>query len=177
MIATGICKTKPYYAAIVTVLFLAVLRSGDAATVNAKSVSFADVNTAVGVAKEGDIVTIPAGTATWTSTLSLTKGITLIGAGSASTIILDNVPINSITGSAIVINTTLVAGQSFRVSGLTVRYGPRTAKPISGAVINAQGTCFAYRIDNIHFDQPYDKAIHIGGWIYGVIDHCLFDTR
>ena len=75
MIATGICKTKPYYAAIATVLFLAVLRSGDAATVNAKSVSFADVNTAVGLAKDGDIVTIPAGTATWTSTLSVTKGI------------------------------------------------------------------------------------------------------
>src|SRR5882762_5695186 len=177
MIATGICKTKPYYAAIATSLFLAVLKSGDAATVGAKSVSFADVSAAVGLAKDGDIVTIPPGTASWTSTLSITKGITLIGAGSDITIILDNVPINSIIGSAIVINTTLVAGQTFRVSGLTVKYGTRTAKPISGAVINAQGTCFAYRIDHIHFDQPYDKGIHIGGWTYGVIDHCLFDTR
>jgi len=177
MIATGICKTKPYYAAIATSLFLAVLKSGDAATVGAKSVSFADVSAAVGLAKDGDIVTIPPGTAAWTSTLSITKGITLIGAGSDITIILDNVPMNSTTGSAIVINTTLVAGQTFRVSGLTVKYGTRTAKPISGAVINAQGTCLAYRIDHIHFDQPYDKGIHIGGWTYGVIDHCLFDTR
>src|SRR5438874_10292715 len=100
-----------------------------------------------------------------------------MGAGIDITTILDSVSINSITGSAIVINTTLVPGQAFRVSGLTVKSGTRTAKPISGAVINAQGTCFAYRIDHIHFDQPYDKGIHIGGWTYGVIDHCLFDTR
>ncbi len=176
MIATGICKIKPYYAAIATSLFLAVLKSGDAATVGAKSVSFADVSAAVGLAKDGDIVTIPAGTATWTSTLSITKGITLQGAGIDTTVIVDSVPINGF-GIATVINTTLVAGKSFRVSGLTVKYGSRTTKPISGAVINAQGTCTSYRIDHIHFAQPYNRAIHIGGWIYGVIDHCLFDTR
>src|SRR5205807_1642349 len=52
---------------------------------------------------EGDTVTVPAGTASWTSTLSITKGITLQGATSISsslsspvvtdkTIILDDVP-------------------------------------------------------------------------------------
>ena len=177
MIATGNCKTKPYYAALATALFLVALRSGDAATVAAKSGAFTDVSTAIGLAKPGDIVTVPAGTASWAATLNITKGITLQGAGIDRTIIADNVPLSSKTGDASVINTTLATGQSFRVTGFTFKAGTRTTKPISGAVINAQGTCFAYRIDHIHFDQPIDREVHIGGWIYGVIDHCLFDTR
>src|SRR5882724_1861267 len=73
------------------------------ATVEAKSAELRDVQSAVANAREGDTVTVPAGTASWASTLSITKGITLQGATSISgnlsspvvtdkTIILDDVP-------------------------------------------------------------------------------------
>src|SRR5690349_22312566 len=73
------------------------------ATVEAKSPSLGDVESAIGSAREGDTVIVPAGTASWTSTLVITKGITLKGAtsigGSISspvvtdeTIILDELP-------------------------------------------------------------------------------------
>src|SRR6266403_1351347 len=64
----------------------------EAATINAKSVSFTDVASAITLAKEGDLVVVPAGTASWTSTLTITKGITLQGAGNNTTVILDNIP-------------------------------------------------------------------------------------
>src|SRR5262245_23526008 len=64
----------------------------EAATINAKSGSLVDVSSAVASAKDGDTVTVPAGTAIWTSTLNIAKNITLQGAGVASTIIIDDVP-------------------------------------------------------------------------------------
>jgi len=74
-----------------------------ASAVEAKSASLGDVESAIASAHEGDTVTVPAGTASWTSTLIVTKGITLKGAttvgGSLSdpvvtdeTIILDELP-------------------------------------------------------------------------------------
>ena len=84
----------------------AILTSGshvNGATIEAKSVSLADVQSAIGSAHEGDTVIVPSGTASWTSTLVITKGINLKGAtsitGSISspvvtdeTIILDELP-------------------------------------------------------------------------------------
>src|SRR6266496_359239 len=73
------------------------------ATIGAKSASLRDVESAIVSAQEGITVIVPAGTASWTSTLVITKGITLKGAtttgGSISspvvtdeTIILDELP-------------------------------------------------------------------------------------
>ena len=44
------------------------------------SPSYTDVTAAVASASDGDTVMVPAGTASWTSTLTITKGIALIGA-------------------------------------------------------------------------------------------------
>ena len=46
------------------------------ATIEAKSVSLGDVESAIGSAHEGDTVIVPGGTASWTSTLVITKRIT-----------------------------------------------------------------------------------------------------
>src|SRR5438034_10886843 len=62
-------------------LILGFSRFTEATTVNANSLSQSDVATAISSAVDGDIVTIPAGTATWTGTLSVKKAITLQGAG------------------------------------------------------------------------------------------------
>jgi len=47
----------------------------------------AQINTAIGSASEGATITFGAGSGSWSSTVTITKGIHLIGAGSSSTII------------------------------------------------------------------------------------------
>lgn len=64
----------------------------ESAVIKAKSVSFGDVSSAVGSAHDSDTVMVPAGSASWTSTLTITKGITLEGAGKDATVVLDDVP-------------------------------------------------------------------------------------
>ena len=76
-------------------VFALVLRASlpvDAATITAANCSVAAVQGAVNNAQHGDTVVIPAGKCTWTSGLSVNKGITLTGAGIDKTIIADNVP-------------------------------------------------------------------------------------
>ena len=64
-----------------------------AVTRNALSPSYTDVNNAVASAASGDTVNVPAGTATWSSTLAIgTKAISLIGAGAGSTVITTQRP-------------------------------------------------------------------------------------
>ena len=53
----------------------------EGATINAKSVSFGDVRSAVASAKDGDVVAVPAGSATWPSSLNITKNTSLQRAG------------------------------------------------------------------------------------------------
>lgn len=60
------------------------------ATITAKSVALADVASAVNLAVNGDTVLIPAGTATWTSGVSVSKAIKIVGAGSGRIIAYDD---------------------------------------------------------------------------------------
>jgi hypothetical protein len=55
--------------------------------IKAASVSYADVSVAIARANPGDTVLIPAGSATWTERLEITKPIKLLGAGIENTII------------------------------------------------------------------------------------------
>ncbi|MGA2207950.1 MAG: hypothetical protein ABSG10_14580 [Terracidiphilus sp.] len=62
---------------------LCVLCAARAQTVNAKSCNTSDVQTAINTATEGQTVTIPAGSCTWTTGVTISgKGITVTGAGS-----------------------------------------------------------------------------------------------
>ena len=79
-------------AGLVTGILLPALNQAKGATIDAKSGSLADVSSAIASAHDGDTVVVPAGTASWTSTLSITKGITLRGAGYDATVILDDIP-------------------------------------------------------------------------------------
>jgi hypothetical protein len=70
--------------AIITILLFGSFTSAklsQAATINAASCSYADVAAAVSAASNGDTVIVPAGQATWDTTLSITRGVTLQGAG------------------------------------------------------------------------------------------------
>src|SRR5215813_2228216 len=83
-------------------------------------------------AQDGDTITLPAGTFIWITGVTLTKGITLrgqttiTGAGTANctandqTIIIDAKPRNT---SGSLLKSTIPAGKSFRLTGITFRRG------------------------------------------------------
>jgi hypothetical protein len=164
-------------ATIVMGILVVTLSQGDSATVQAKSVALSDVVSAIRSASEGDTVVVPAGTASWTSTLSIKKGITLQGAGNDKTIILDDVPRTRQNKGGGLMDIRLTPSQSFRLTGFTFRYGS-VAAPAQHGGVRLGGTCPSVRIDHCHFDRTYQiKQIHTYGQIYGVIDHCVFDSR
>jgi hypothetical protein len=88
---------------VIIAIFIASACEAQGGTIEAKSVSLADVKSAIASAREGDTVKVPAGQGSWASPLVISKGITLQGATSISgslsspavtdgTIVLDDVP-------------------------------------------------------------------------------------
>ena len=187
-----------------------------AVIIAARSVALADVSSAVASASDGDAVVVPAGSASWTSPLTITKAITLRGAGENATVILDDIaganrhgqpraaqshrlgpgqlprqtrwsnfpktgPLagrgnSGRLGNSAIIRIEISTSNPLRISGFTLRYG--SGSSASDVAIALSGTCPAIRVDHCHFDQLYTgHNIQISGWLYGVIDHCVFDIR
>jgi hypothetical protein len=167
-------------------IFLAALGQAEAKLIKAASPALPDVNTAVAAAADGDLVTVPAGTAAWTGSLNVSKGITIQGATTITgtrdnpvvtdaTIILDNVS-RTYTASALV-RATVGLGKNFRLTGFTFRKGSLTTLAQNGGV-RLDGACQAARVDHCHFDSLYQNPnIQTTGQVYGVVDHCVFDLK
>jgi hypothetical protein len=143
-----------------------------AATRSAASCSYADVSAAVTSAAAGDTVTVPAGSCTWSSTLAITKGLSLIGAGSGSTIITSNVSQFLITYNP----SDKSANLLFRISGFTFDLANSTSH--SGIDLSSGKTTVyqtKVRIDHNRFinlettDTQMHYIFHAG--VYGVIDN------
>jgi hypothetical protein len=159
--------------ALMAGMFLIPAGGVNAAEVNAKSASLVDVSSALTLAKDGDTVKVPAGVVTWTSTLYITKNVTLLGAGASSTIVT-----NGITGLASrppLITIDLARNLPFRMSGFTFRGGVATANESNGE-IRANGISHSFRIDNCTFDQLHGTNLALNGFLWGVVDHCRFNT-
>src|SRR5438034_11182036 len=74
--------SSPHCAALAVGMFFTFLGQAEATIakiINAASPFLVDVTTAIAAAVEGDTVIVPAGTVFWSSTLTLTTCITLIG--------------------------------------------------------------------------------------------------
>lgn len=137
--------------------FLTFSAEGNCATIAANSPSQADVQSAINSAAEGDTVTVPAGSASWSSALTVgSKALTVQGSGIDSTVVTAS-RAYSLNG---------VDGKSVRISGFTFKG--------SGPMINVTGTSKAFRIDHIKFDSLSAQAVLVDGYTYGVIDHCQF---
>jgi hypothetical protein len=140
-------------------------------------------------ASDGDTITLPSGTFSWTAPLKITKGITLqgnttiTGAGTANaaatdaTIIQDDTPRN---GG--ILDVGLNPNQSFRLTGVTFAPGASTVFGSKDGAFNLHSNGSSpnnsVRIDHCHFSQLYQgKIIHPTGWIFGVADHNLIEVR
>lgn len=143
--------------------------SGSSPTWTAASVNRLDVLDCFTAASNGDTVNIPAGTATdWTTAVTLSKAITVAGAGGGATIIQDNV------SSGALFSPTLVANQTTRVTGMKFVAGSRSSAADSGIIIFDGGT---NTVDSRRFRFDHNEVDHLLGVpvrvarAYGVIDH------
>jgi hypothetical protein len=161
------------------------------ATVYDSDGSVASVRALHNIAHDGDTITLPAGTFTWTSALNVTKGITLRGqttvdrAGTAvpvvndQTIILDDTQPRGIN-STIIRATLSTSSQSFRLTGVTFRFGTVTEVGNGNGAVRlvANAENRNIRLDHCHFDQLYQtRGVAINGWNEGVADHNVFKGR
>lgn len=146
--------------------------------IQATSCSTSDVQRALNQAGNGDTVSIPAGICHWTKGIeyTLVGSLTIMGAGDQSlgggdkTVIVDDMDDRRDPG-LLKINT--VAGQTFRLTGLTIRAG--TMRVTFNGAVRIAGSSKAVRVDHNHFDHVRDQSLTLGGWEYGVVDHNLFD--
>src|SRR6266550_3205883 len=171
------------HAALIIGTLLTVLDQMDAAVIKALSVSFTDVNTAIGLAKEGDTVDVPSGTANWNTALTITKGITLrgqttvSGGGNANASATDNTIIVDYTPADSILVVNINPQQSFRLTGFTFQPHPTSPDGSNDVFLTSSGVgpVMKMRVDNCHFTNPRGRCIITGGWVYGVADHNLMN--
>jgi cell division septation protein DedD len=121
-------------------------------------------------AQNGDTITLPAGTFTWTSGVTITKAVTLQGAGVGSTIIRDD-----IQGGARIMVWTLVPGLPSRMTGIELQdaganhqAAPAGAFHVAGS--NTDGSSF--RMDHCSWNNINGSPVF--DTVLGVVDHTTF---
>ena len=175
--------------AILSSVFAALLfvasSAAQARIINAASASLADVRGAIASAVHGDTVIVPAGTASWTSCLTITKSITIQGQtttnsdnGTASdqTILIDNL-VRVGGGQGYFHCSTSTAGQLLRITGITFsgQGGIQTIMP-NGAIRFSGNPNVPVRIDHCHFMHlNHSPMITVYDGLNGVSDHNIFD--
>lgn len=132
--------------------------------ISAASCSQADVQNAINSAQDGDTIQIPAGSCTWSSAVTVTKGITLMGSGETSTVITaDNTGLLDID----------ISGAAFRLSGMGFKGNAAGAILIDGAFTGL-------RVDHCRFTDISGRCFIIGYYtqlkpaITGVFDHITY---
>jgi hypothetical protein len=153
-------------ALLAVVLFAVGSASLNGATYSSNG-SVADIQSKHNSAADGDTITIPAGTFTWSVQLNITKAITLQGSGVGNTIIKD-------AGSAGLINWYLVAGKPSRMTGIEFRDGGRTVANWGVQTFGSNTNGSTMRMDHCKFDHLVGFAVTPNDTI-GVFDHntCL----
>jgi hypothetical protein len=146
-----------------------------AATVAAASCSYSAVSSAVSAAAPGDTVIVPAGNCTWSSTLSINKGLSLIGAGIGQTVI-------SKSSAEVLISyepADKSANRLIRISGFTFDMSGGGGAAVSAFSGKTSVPQTKLRIDNNRFQNmalgsTQIQYIRHSGGIYGVVDNNQF---
>ncbi len=148
---------------------------GTSNVITAASPSYSDVAAAIAAASAGDTVIVPAGSATWSSHLVITKPISLIGAGQGQTNITSSYAGSGGTGSAdnwliSYVPSSPANDGAFRLSGFSIN-----CANLCGA-LGLFNTSVAYpqtkvRIDHMTTTNARNSCI-VYGPIYGVMDNC-----
>ena len=138
------------------IIFLFLLGwNADAATVTASSCSQSNVQTAVNNATAGDTVTVPSGNCTWADGVTISKGITVQGAGSSTIITGAGNSFFTINGNG---------SGNYRISNM-VFLGTSSG----GTDISINGSWDSMRIDHITWKTGSSRAIYLGRLMVGDI--------
>ena len=141
-----------------------------AATVSATSCAQANVQSAVNSAADGDTVSVPAGSCSWSGTISWSnKNVSVIGAGK---------DVTNISCSACFIATSTAADSKyskFRISGMTLN-GSGTG-PLIKINDNVSTPHAGWRVDHVKLSYPTGNGygIFVAGATWGLIDHNDFN--
>ena len=147
------------------VCFVAVAGSSAALAVTrtASSCSASAVTSAIASSSNGDTVSVPAGTCTWSSPVSINKSITVSGAGIDKTILMTN-------GYFVPAGTN-----DYRITGFTFNGNWGSNYIIEHGQSRTGNKRF--RIDHNKFmnkDYSISGTVVFHGYSYGVIDHNIF---
>jgi hypothetical protein len=142
-----------------------------AETIYALSAAYSDVRNSVSLAKSGDTIVVPAGTATWNNQLLIDKGLILTGAGVGKTIITGNTG----TGTFLIKYqpTSPQNNDAFRLTGFTFDLNKNCG------AFNLVNNTVTYPVTNVRihnntFLNCTGAAVEISGTVFGVIDSNTF---
>src|ERR1700757_2241729 len=135
--------------------------------------------------QNGDTITLPAGAFTWTTHVTITKGITLQGLTTTNsdngtyndqTLLVDNLN-RSVPGGEGYLHCTTNAGQSLRITGITFTGAGGNGNLMFKGAIRLSGTSDQVRIDHCHFSALHHlNYIAVYSSICGVADHIVLDN-
>lgn len=138
---------------VLSLLILFCAAPAFSATQNAASCSVADITTAIAAASAGDTVSVPAGDCSWTTTLTIDKGIILSGAGTGDS------GTNITSGGANGYITFNANVNGWRVTGMSFE----TANANYAAIqYVGNGNSTGWRIDGCKF-TGYHFAVALAG--------------
>jgi hypothetical protein len=141
---------------------------GSSPTLTSASVSRADVGDCVTAAVAGDTINVPAGSATWSSGLTITKNISLVGSGIGSTVISANTGI-------LVVYSPVNNAALFRISGFTFDANNHQAVQLNNNSLYPP--IYQVRIDHNRFTNSTTVGGAIENYgVRGVADHNTFDN-
>jgi hypothetical protein len=183
-----------FITSLALLLYLAPIAKAQG-TYTAASCNYSDVNAVINgpthTAANGDTINIPAGRCTWTSSLSITRSISIIGsgtpngtpntfgAGTLNTIITDNVTSGApLFGAKVTYNS----GALLRLSTLDIEpTATHLSSPVQIAGTCSPSNCPNIRVDNIGFGLTtrWNEGVNGSGsdWMilvdnaFGVLDH------
>jgi PKD repeat protein len=134
--------------------------------ITAASASLSDVVVAVSLADYGDIVRVPAGSVIWPGSLSVTKGISLIGAGIGNTIVAGS-------SSGLIKftpdSTTRANQNMLRISGFTFKGSPSSVLYLfedEGETVPLRNL----RVDHNRFENVSGYPLEVDGNFWGCVD-------
>jgi len=141
----------------------------------AASPKVTDIQSKIDLARDGDTVVVPAGTARWTTELLITKNLTLRGAGVGKTVIVDAVPRSPQSHT---VDVVLTKNLPSRLTGFEFRGDSSvTAGNDNGVVYfrGMEGMTARFRLDHCKFTGLHGLPLLFRDLI-GVVDHCTVDT-
>jgi hypothetical protein len=163
------------FAKLCAVLIVSAASWAEGATLRPATCGRNDLANAINSANDGDTIVIPAGTCTWTTSLTISnKAITIQGSGVDVTTIIDGTPKGLDVTESQMLTWSLKASGQHRLTGLTLDGGFGPAEPYNVGQLKILGT------DTVNFRMDHFKLItrRTAGIMFydvlGVIDHGEF---